>query len=60
MRQKFLIGKHLNDLFVDVAKFVCSKNISNFHVFTFKRFSAKEISPHFCVLVMYELKKGGK
>lgn len=60
MRKKYITGLAINELFVDVATFVCKRSISNFHVYTFKRFSAREISPRYCVIIMYELKKRGK
>lgn len=59
MSKKFITGEKLNELFVEVANFVCKKDVSNFHVFTFKRFSARELNPRFCVMIIYQLKKGG-
>lgn len=57
MREKFFKGQQLNDMIVDIVTFICSKSISNFHVYTFKRFSARELSPRFAALVFFEYKK---
>ncbi|MCK5602649.1 hypothetical protein KAR91_12285 [Candidatus Pacearchaeota archaeon] len=59
MREKFFTSEHLNDMIVDIAEFISSKKISNFHVYTFKRFSARDICPHYAALVFYEYKKKG-
>lgn len=60
MREKYFTSDHLNDMIVDIATFICDKSISNFHVYTFKRFSSLDICPKFSALVFYEYKRGKK
>lgn len=56
MKKKFFTGDKLNDLIHDVAEFICDNNLSEYHVFTFKRINCNELNPRFCIYLWYSKK----
>ena len=57
MKSKFFTGDKINDLIVECAEFICERNVSNFHVFTFRRLSISELNPKFALMVYYDSTK---
>lgn len=57
MRKKFFTGDKLNDLIHDVAEYICSNDLSEYHVFTFKRMSCNELNPRYCIYLWFAFKK---
>lgn len=57
MKKEFFHGDKLNDLIIECTKFVVKVDPSEFHVFTFKRLSCRDINPLFMVMLIYKLKE---
>jgi hypothetical protein len=59
MKNKFFTGDKLNDLIVEAAEFISSHNVSEFHVFTFRRLTCQDLNPKYALMLWYMNQKKG-
>ncbi len=57
MSKKLFMGDKFNDTIIDIATFISSRSLHNYHLYSFRRMTGGELNPKYAFVLWYNLKE---